>query len=278
MCANYDLDSESQVYHSGYGVKVYRTDYDGKQTELINMDEDFFRARGMLDSESAGMDLGTWDKISCLQTIGDKVIFSYASYDGSGSFFSVGYLCAVDKDGSNLMFFEDVPGDAFYCTQKDGNINVHMTDYMSQELTHSNKIYTYTILGNEEPLKDYCNQKYGYPEILDGFFNGQFPEGCDIGDVTIYEDASGKVLKLIDHKDYEQFGYQYGIREEGEDSYFTSIYDIEHLGDKVFFTISVEQHDPENDIGWRWAYKMIESAEFVKDLKTGEVKQLFSYE
>ena len=272
LCSTYDLESESLVYRFGYGVKVYRTDYNGKQIELVNMDEDFFRARGMLDSESAGMNLGAGDKISCLQTVGDKVIFNYASYDGSASIFSVGYLCAVDKDGSNLLFFEDVPGDVFYCTQKESNINVYMTDYFSSE------IYTYTIQGKEEPLKDYCNQKYGYPEVLNKYFSGQFPEGCDIGDVTIYEDASGKVLKLIDHKDYEPFGYQYGIREEGDDSYTTSIDDIEHLGDKVFFTISVKQHDPENDIGWRWAYKILESVEFVKDLKTGEVKQLFIYE
>ena len=51
----------------------------------------------------------------------------------------------------------------------------------------------------------------------------------------------------------------------------------EYIGDKLFFSVEISDHDIEQNIGWRDFYVRRITYEYYKDLSTGEIKLIQSY-
>ena len=245
-----------------YTLSFYRCTKDGKSETIGELDNTYFADWGYL----------SYPEITCFQVVDNDVIFDVGYYEGTGHFFARGLIFDIQLDKNNtLKKIADVDADTFYCTKGDNGICVNYRSYN----TDSENTDTYCVPvdgASEVKATDYIGQKYQTPYV---HYDKTSSNGS--GDVSIYADLSGKLTTLIKKSDYEAFGYGFGM-EEGKDyevAGTTEVYDIEYAGNKLFFSVAEMERTPEHDIGWRYSYKVKKFANFVKDLKTGEVKLLY---
>ena len=89
------------------------------------------------------------------------------------------------------------------------------------------------------------------------------------------KDADSTEEVLLTQEEYESLGMG-GYSDYQEDN-FWELSEVEVTGDKLFFTITTGKHDASQDIGWRYYYTREKTAVFCKDMKTGEICELYAY-
>ena len=266
----YTYSTLADFINEEFGVDIYMTDYSGKTKKIAELDNSQFT--------DWFFDWGG-PEITCYQFLDDEVICNIGYYAGTGHFYQEGMILDIPKDGSGFKIVCDSGYANFYCTEKDGSININNYDL---DDTFDLVTSVTNLKGTEEKLGTYIGQKCGEPYVTYGETKieggSDLPESLMSGDVTVFPDSTGEMYVLLYAKDYEPFGFKYGQQTDDYDtSDMTEVYNIEYVGDFLFFTITDFERDSENDIGWRYAYTHKKTVDFVKDLKTGDVKKLFEY-
>ena len=123
----------------------------------------------------------------------------------------------------------------------------------------------------------------------------------DTGDAPDYSRyAVNKPFDMRDIQGYEEF-YGYYIREENDrlrqiltfediaqcglpggpyydEEAFADVSHVEYAGGAVFFSVLCGPRNPEEDIGWREAYDLGAMQVYRKDLATGAIEELYSFD
>ncbi len=215
----------------------------------------------------------SYPEITCYQIVSGHLFVNIGYYQGTGHFYQEGFIYDIDLISKSVRKITDTENETFYCTEGMDGIFVNIREYsLESEKTET----VCTPVGGEGEMKaeDYVGQQFLVPYIHYDFSE---TEHMKSGDVSILTDVAGKPNKLLTKSDYDGFGYKLGAAEgaDYEDAEQTEIYNIEYAGNKLFFSIAIMERTPEYDVGWRYSYKVQKFANFVKDLKTGEVTKLY---
>ena len=246
---------------------MYKTSYEGVSTELCYLDYETYFTEIGVEAE--------WPEFTGYQMLEDRIVFNIGGYGGTGHFYQCGNLFYAMKDGSKFeLIQENNQYPEFYCTEDENGIGINTVSYDYDKME---VIPLFCPLeGNPKPIDNYEGQTWQKPYITGHYIVVAHDDNEGI--IETYPDATGNLVVLIEQEDYKKFGFEYGYdADEYETAPITEIYNIEYLGDKLFYTVSYMERSPEDDIGWRYAYNYTRNVDFVKDLKTGEVSILFEY-
>ena len=254
------VDSDYSKGDPEFSAKVFRGKADGTVDTVASFDPSYFSDWYM-----------GYPEVTCFQTVGNHLFLNIGYYQGTGHFYQEGMIVDIDITNKSCKKVADVTTETFYVTEGMDGMFVNILDYNFE----NDKTETICIpVDGEGEMKaeDYSGQQYMKP-----YFHYGDTNNFKSGEVSIYTDVAGKPVKLISKSDYDGFGYTLGS-EEGVDydiANQTELYNVEYAGNKLFFSIAEMERNSEFDVGWRYTYKVKRFANFVKDLKTGEVKKLY---
>jgi len=249
---------------------LYMSDYSGNEKMLLKLETK--------DFEDVYFDWGAAEAV-CFQTTKEYVLVNIGIYAGTGHFFQNGRIFAIKKDGSeSRVVNEEALNEDFYCIEKDGSLSVIVSVYDYDLDTY--ETISYQVEGETLEMIGYASEVMKQPRVYGDYDKvTESGETFTSGDVAVYPDASGQIYGLIEAEDYAGEGFDgYGyVSDDYENCDINTMVNIEYVDGKVFFTMCTLARMPEEDIGWRYAYKYTSVKEFVKDLNTGETKVLFEY-
>ena len=226
-------------------VELYSTDIVGSQKKITTVTVKEILERGTYDSDN--IELGRLD------VCGEYVAFNAGNYGNEKAYFGgIIVLCKQDGTGKKLHYSEQ-PQFCFY--------------------NKGNKMAFLYKQGEEEKW-----------EILEGKLSKETTDNFD--PIPQYFDlmADHSVYGYILHENFKQtylYDFEYeelleqinGLQFEEYDCH--NIKNAEIIDNKLFFNIVFEKANPSKDIGWRAYYERVGTFEFVKDLKTHEIKMLY---
>lgn len=96
---------------------------------------------------------------------------------------------------------------------------------------------------------------------------------ADSNTLLCYPDMSGICYGLLTIEESRSLSIAPYI----EGSQVQKISDIEYVEDRLFFTVTEIQYNPEKSIGWREYYDRGGSTCYCKDLKSGDIRVLYEY-
>ncbi len=276
----YQCSEGTRVNPEDMFVNIYLTDYDGNTKLIGEIGQEEFSKNESYYTDGV-IDYGLFE-IPVFQIMDDIVVFNVGYYSGTGHFFSGGVVCFVMKQGgAYYVCNNDFEG--FVCTETPDAVcvSVERYDYDAGDYVTE----TYSIAGGIAEAVGYTGEKPGEAFVE----RGDNPDrackdvyGNEVelkkGDVGIYNGYDGVCTRLLTREETEALGYNLIPEDETEDDGpRTEIYNVEYVGDKLFFTISYMKRQASEDIGWRYAYRHSLSTDFVKDLSTGEITVLAEY-
>ncbi len=262
----YTYRSELSTENDNASFDLYRTDYSGMTKTVLHLNAD--------DLKDFYFD---WSpaEVTCIQSIGDYLFVNVGCYGGTGHFYQNGSLYSINKNTGKVELVTATTYDAFLAIKNDDNVSVFVSRYDDE--TSQTVVDSYTIDGMKYQPEGYLYEKFGSAFIN---YEKRKIQSCnfDYGDVGIYPCENGEVFEILDASEYEAFGYKFGQATEDYDtSDYTDIYNIEYAADFLFFTITTYTRQSGEDIGWRYAYEPVKTTDFMKNLKTGEIKVLNEY-
>ncbi|MBO7374383.1 MAG: hypothetical protein J6U09_01050 [Lachnospiraceae bacterium] len=258
----YQVDSDYTSGDAKYTVTIYRGTKDGDAQTLTTLSSSLFE----------DWYLG-YPEITCYQIVGSHLFLNIGYYQGTGHFYQEGMIMDIDVINKTSKKITDTGVETFYITEGMDGMFINTYDYNIN--TENNETICVPVDGEGEmKAEDYVGQKFMVPYV---HYDYSETTNMKRGDVSILTDVAGKPNKLLSKSDYDGFGYTLGAAEgaDYEDAEQTEIYNIEYAGNKLFFSIAIMERTPEYDVGWRYSYKVQKFANFVKDLKTGEVTKLY---
>ena len=266
ICSDYNsmygikVDSDYSNGDPEFSATIYRAKSDGSVDTLATLDASNFSEWYM-----------GYPEVTCYQIVGSHLFVNLGYYAGTGHFYQEGMILDIDTINKTYKKIADVDVETFYITE--GMDGMFANYYQYNENDGISKPVCTPIDGSGElKAEDYAGQQYMKP-----YYHYADTDNFKSGEVSIYTDVAGKPTKLISKSDYDGFGYTLGI-EEGVDYDIadqTELYNVEYAGNKLFFSIAIMERNSEYDVGWRYCYKVKKFANFVKDLKTGEVTKLY---
>ena len=276
----YERTEGTEVETKDLFVKIYVTDYQGNTTLIAEIGPEEFAKNETYYSEGIS-DYGLLE-IPCFEIFDDIVVFNIGYYAGTGRFFSGGIVCYANKEGHGSYYVCNNSFEGFLATYTDTGVSVTICDYDPENEAYDS--ITYSLAGGMNEVKGYNGEKKD--EVFVCREDSPKKQCVDLdgntvqlqkGDVAVYAGDDGMAYRLLTKDEYESFGYVVVSDDESESAPKTELYNAEYVGDKLFFTVSYMAREESEDIGWRYAYRHSLSTDFVKDLKTGEVKVLVNY-
>jgi len=119
-----------------------------------------------------------------------------------------------------------------------------------------------------------CRQREDSPEYMRFGVNRPFTlaESC----VRYICDESGRRQPVLSEVEQAGFGLPEGSIYREED--FASVRDVEYVDGALFFSILRGPRNEAEDIGWRQAYDLESMAVYRKDVSTGRIEELYSFD
>lgn len=142
--------------------------------------------------------------------------------------------------------------------------------------TKSGKYLIYLISGNDNSPTVSINLKNGDKKQTDFLVYKRGKPFKDGSYVSMYLDNSGKKSILLKKTDYGDMGDYAKLREEMGETYF-SIYDVETVHNKVYYTAEFSKNNSKLDSGWKYGYDRIKTNVYCKDIDTAKKKLLYTY-
>ncbi|MCR4649893.1 MAG: hypothetical protein K5776_12535 [Lachnospiraceae bacterium] len=262
----YTYKAELSTENDNASFDLFRTDYTGFTKTVLHLNAE--------DMKDLYFD---WSpaEVTCIQSIGDYLFVNVGCYGGTGHFYQNGLLYSINKNTGKVELVTATTYDAFLAIKNDDNVSVFVSRYDDE--TSQTVVDSFVIDGMKYQLEGYLYEKFGsafinYDKRKIQSYNFNY------GDVGIYPTENGEVFEILDASEYEAFGFTFGQATEDYDtSDYTDIYNIEYAGDFLFFTITTYTRQSGDDIGWRYAYVPVRTVDFMKNLKTGEIKILNEY-
>ncbi len=94
-------------------------------------------------------------------------------------------------------------------------------------------------------------------------------------EVFVLDGYEGSCTVLLSEKEITGFGLWYYYEDRDEEKRLT-IDDVEQVDDWIYFNLYCSARDPENDIGWREAYRLEILRKYRKNIKTDEIQFLYA--
>lgn len=264
-------------YDAMYGVEVVSDYTSGDSKYTVNIARTTASGVSELLTSFEPSTFENWyysyPEITCYQIVSGHLFVNIGYYQGTGHFYQEGFIYDIDLISKSVRKITDTGNETFYCTEGMDGMFVNIREY-SMESEKTETVCIPVDGEGEMKAEDYVGQQFMVPYIHYDFSE---TEHMKSGDVSIFTDVSSKPTKLLGKSDYEGFGYTLGY-EEGADyetADQTELYNVEYCGNKLFFSLAVMERTPDYDVGWRYTYKVKKMANFVKDLKTGEVTKLY---
>ena len=226
-------------------VELYSVDIEGSQSKIATVTVKEVLEKGSYYSDN--IDIGSLD-VCC-----EYVAFNAGNYGNEGVCYGgVTVLCKHDGTGKKL-YYSEPPQFCFYnkgnkmafLYKEDEEVKwERLSGKLPEELTDSfDCIPQYYVLTSEHSVNGYILHE-------------------DFKETYLYDDEYEQLLEQINGLQYEEYDEH-------------SIKNAEILDNKLFFNIVLEKANPSKDIGWRAYYERAGTFEFVKDLKTHEIKMLY---
>ena len=261
-----------------FNVAVYRTGYAGEEVLLSRIDKQFLLENNLAEKSYPDAEPSLVYKdcnfeedggfgFTCFQALNDKIVLNAGSYGGSGRFYQGGFLYAIDKSGRKETFVAKTLDDTFYCTELNGDVCINIIDY-DMDYGKDNEPQCYIIEGKKNTItyNDQHRQKCDVPFEVSAEMASQ--TDLQEGDIAVYADASGQLVRLIS-ADCIKKSKQEVV---GDENNYELIEHVEYAGGYLFYTVC--EMEPNESTYW---CRHINTVEYVKNLRTGEVKQLYDY-
>ena len=257
-------DNQGGLMNNLY-LTFFKTDYNGSTKVAGEVTPEFFSGDADYQLEYEEYSIL---EVPCFQILKDCIVFNVGYYQGTGHFYTGGIIGYIMKNETSPYYCTKTSWENFYATETDEGIAVFHNGIEGMEKT--------AIAGVGADAVDYESEKKAVPYVYSESKIASYGKRYDVGDVVIYADDSGELTTLLKASEYEEFGYT-TKNNDYENGPVTEIYNIEYTGDKLFFSIAKMEHMPENDIGWRIAYRHSQTADFVKNMTTGKIDMLGEY-
>ncbi len=260
---------EQQIFYYGYEVNdatgteemtLYAVDYAGSISTLRMFPREEY------------IDIGTYDMIyqypltaQHLKIVEDTLYFTVGSHNGNAYVYSGGPIYSMKRDGSDCRI-EAVCYETFYYLYDDGTNRViyYYSDDERYGESIGNKRRRVTLRG-EAPYE--INPWIGYLSYDEPYYH------ADSNTLLCYPDMSGICYGLLTIEESRSLSIAPYI----EGSQVQKISDIEYVEDRLFFTVTEIQYNPEKSTGWREYYDRGGSTCYCKDLKSGDIRVLYEY-
>ena len=170
----------------------------------------------------------------------EKIYFSYGSIAGSGMFFQGGKVIRMDRDGNNAEVVAGNEGlvNSIFSVNPDGSVKSEFGEF-------------------EEMLFTRMQESFSVD-----------------GKMYLFDPLTGEPEVILTTEDYQSVGE--GLCNYYEDTCLR-VELLEVSDDRVYYLADYGISDPENNIGWRTAYRRENGALLEKDMETGAVTTLFTY-
>ena len=187
-----------------------------------------------------------------------NIYFSYGSIAGTAAMYQGGGVMRVPKDGIGAQKLTDgLVGEDFFV--KESGFADYLYFYEALDTVYSCK----NLTTGEVTVTDIPSMPVDRMVVKDGMVHWL---NADTGMVeTIFSAADLQALALTDHLD---------VDETTEEEYLYALKNTVFSEQFVFTELYRHAPAPEEDIGWRTAYRLVSRAVLVKDRTTGEIKVL----
>lgn len=276
--------NEKGVYYIGHQYSedadfyICKGSYDGK-TEIL----DQFRIVDLvpddmldecLDAEGNLLYFATSYETADVDIVEKKIYFLLQGYAGTGHFPQGGALFELNMATEICTKISKMPNvTKFRVVAQDANTWIYYPQegYVDGEY----EVWTenFPIDGNTEAdAPDDVNARYDMGGVTQQYYSH--------GGYGVYAtpDANGCSYEVLSEEEINSLGIGNPtmIGETNADVYW-SIERAEYIGDKLFFSVVISDHDREQNVGWRDFYVRRVTYDYCKDLSSGEITLLQSY-
>lgn len=213
--------------------------------------------------------------ISDADFIGDKIYFMIMSYSGSGHMPASGAVYEVDKftGECNKIFMSDT-ATQFHIVKQGENAWIYYpaSGTVDEEWKRWAECEQFAgEQGAEAPTAVYGENDMGHLAL------GHY--ATDDGyHLYATPDNTGCSYIVLSAEEINALGIDTPfIRRETNGTVEWNVVRAEYIGDKLFFSVEISDHDIEQNIGWRDFYVRRITYDYYKDLSTGEIKLIQSY-
>ena len=271
----YTVSVKDSAFHIKKGT------YDGTITELekipiIDIVPDFM-VEDVLDENGELMYFATSYEVTDVDCVGDKIYFVLEGYAGTGHFPQGGALFVLDTVTDECKRVAKLPhsNESIRINIVEENGNIWVCCPVGELVEDDYEVRTECFLesGDENAqAPSGVNARFDMGELVQDYYS--------YGGYAVYAtpDTTGYSYIVLSEADIDSLDIDnptiYG---ETNGDVEWNVVRAEYVGDKLFFSVEISDHDQEQNIGWRDFYIRRITYDYYKDLSTGEIVLLQSY-
>ena len=257
---NIDINTNGTfiMYHDGkvYYQGVATTYYNAQHGEMLLYVADLKGNKELLTITSADLydyTDGGEVAVQCMQIHNEYIYYSYGSYAGTANYYQGGNICRMSMDGKeNEVLVTEAAGE-FYVYDT-GNQTKLICSAAYEDISE----ISVKSIGVEDKTKLKSDMKLG--SLGEPFYTSD-------KSYWIYMDVTGECTSLITKADYVN-----------ESSMRADIKDVEVIDNEVYYTVVYSKYNEAVSVGWRDGYDWVKTVVYKKDLNSGKVSTVYTYQ
>lgn len=270
MIYSIDMNGENKVEYKSGEIKTNIGNYIICQTDLGG---DIFRINTITNEVEVLKENANF--LKCI----DEKIYYYEPYDSEEEILKIGTITDDSDNGivatiTNDEFGELADGnklEVLLIRKENDEVRIHV-GYRSGSARYVQHVKA-IVLGKEGKAKkedvEYSIESMDYREITEIINDANVI--CVDGLEYINKETNQEVQIMTKDELNKEFGFV------SDSEHSINVYDYTVIGRDIYIVLDYGEHYPEEDIGWRYAYKRLKTVCFKYNIDTDEITELYSF-